>query len=101
MLKRLPRLVFLLLLAKGALLPGSRAEAASFPPHLRFRTVSTPRVTVIYHQGLEAMAREAAALATEILERHEARYQNHIGRLRIVLSDVDDDPNGFSTPIPY
>jgi hypothetical protein len=77
------------------------ARAASFPPELRFRSVSTDRVTVHFHQGLEEMARRAASLATEILERHEARYGVHVGRVNLVLADVEDDPNGFATPLPY
>ena len=87
----------LLVLALGP----ARAGAASFPPELRFRSLSTASVTVHFHQGLEAMAREAAAMATEILERHEARYQVRVGRVQIVLADVEDDPNGFATPVPY
>jgi Tol biopolymer transport system component len=77
------------------------AAGAAFPPHLRFCSISGARVTVHYHQGLEAMARQAVALATEILERHEARYRHRVGHLHIVLADVDDDPNGYSTPFPY
>jgi len=75
--------------------------AASFPPGLRFRSVSTERVTVHYHQGLEALAREAAALATELLAAHEARYDVRVGRVQVVLADVEDDPNGFASPLPY
>jgi hypothetical protein len=93
-----PRLLALLLLALFSALP---AGAASFPPELRFRSLSTPRVIVHYHQGLEALAREAAALATEILEAHERRYRRRVGRVQIVLVDVEDDPNGFATPLPY
>ena len=77
------------------------AHAAAFPPHLRFRSVSTSRVTVHYHQGLEAMARQAAALATQILAAHEQRYGVPAGRVQIVLADVEDDANGFATPLPY
>jgi Tol biopolymer transport system component len=77
------------------------AAGASFPPHLRFCSISGARVTVHDHHGLEAMARQAVALATEILERHEARYRHRVGHLHIVLADVDDDPNGYSTPFPY
>jgi hypothetical protein len=80
---------------------GAPALAASFPPHLRFRSVSTSRVTVHYHQGLEVLAREAAAVAHEILVAHETRYGNRVGRVQVVLVDVDDDPNGFATPLPY
>src|SRR5688572_10942344 len=77
------------------------AQGASFPPHLRFRSLSTARVTVHYHQGLEPMAREAAALSSELLARHEARYGVRVGRVQVVLADVEDDPNGFATPLPY
>ncbi|HEY7512448.1 MAG TPA: hypothetical protein VIG50_19465, partial [Vicinamibacteria bacterium] len=77
------------------------ARAASFPPELRFRSVSTGRVTVHYHQGLEAMAREAAALATELLAGQEARYAVRVGRVQVVLADVEDEPNGFASPLPY
>jgi len=79
----------------------ARAPAASVPPDLHFRTIVSRRVTVIYHQGLEAMAREAAALSDRILDEHEARYGNKVGRVQVVLADVDDDPNGYATPVPY
>jgi hypothetical protein len=25
----------------------------------------------------------------------------HVGRVNVVLADVEDDPNGFATPLPY
>ena len=77
------------------------AEAASFPPHLRFRSLETARVTVHYHDGLEALARQAATLAGPILERHERRYGVRMPRVHIVVADVSDDPNGFATPLPF
>ena len=96
---RAPRvLVFSLLIA---LLPAARVSGASFPPDLHFRSVSTDRVTVHYHQGLEALARQAASLADEILKRHEAHYGVRVGRVNLVVADVEDDPNGFATPVPY
>ncbi len=76
-------------------------RAASYPPGLQFRTISTPRVSVHFHRGEEAMAREAAALATEILAGHERRYGRKVPRVEIVLVDTEDDPNGFATPLPY
>jgi len=79
----------------------SLASAASFPPDFRFRSISTERVVVHYHQGLEASAREAAALATQILASHEERYHYRVGRVQIVLADTTDEPNGFATPLPY
>jgi Tol biopolymer transport system component len=83
------------------LLAPAAAGAASYPPELHFRTVSTARVSVHFHQGFEAMAREAASMATEILAGHEKRYGHRVGRVHIVLVDAEDDPNGFSTPLPF
>src|SRR5260221_8027205 len=91
-----------LLVTAFLLLAGVEAAwAASFPPELRFRSLSTDRVTVHFHQGLEAMARRAAAPATEILERHEARYGVHLGRVNLVLPHVQDDPHRLASPLPH
>jgi Tol biopolymer transport system component len=77
------------------------ARAASYPPGFRFRTISTERVSVHFHQGFESMARDAAAIAGEILARYEARYGQKVGRVQLVIVDSDDLPNGFATPLPY
>lgn len=74
---------------------------ASQPPDLHFRTVRTDKVDVHFHQGLEPLARRAAALATEILARHEARYHVRVPHLHLVLADTEDDPNGFASPLPF
>ena len=89
-------------LALGVVLlrPGP-APAASYPPQYHFQTVSTDRVSVHFHQGFEAMARQAASMATEILAWHEARYGQKVGRVQIVLVDADDQSNGFASPLPY
>ncbi len=77
------------------------ADAASYPPHLQFRSLSTARVSVHFHQGFETIARQAAALATELLDGYEERYGQKVGRVHIVIVDADDSPNGFATPVPY
>jgi hypothetical protein len=78
-----------------------RLRAASYPPQYHFQTVSTDRVSVHFHQGFEAMARQAASMATEILSRHEARYGQRVGRVHLVIVDADDESNGFSSPLPF
>ena len=79
----------------------ARAEAASYPPAFHFRTITTERASVHFHEGEEAMARRAAALATEILAHYQARYAQKVPRVQIVLVDADDDPNAFATLLPY
>jgi dipeptidyl aminopeptidase/acylaminoacyl peptidase len=76
-------------------------EAASYPPGYRFRTVSNERISVHFHDPLEPQAREAASIAREILAGHERRYGQNVGRLELVLVDVDDQPNGYATPLPF
>jgi hypothetical protein len=97
---RLPPPAALLAALFLALVPRPAAPA-SFPPELRFRSLDTPRATIHYHQGLEAMARQAATLAGEILDQHERRYGVRLPHLQIVLADVEDDPNGFASPLPF
>jgi Tol biopolymer transport system component len=89
-----------LVLAASLGLPAS-GGAASYPPRYHFQTVSTDRVSAHFHQGFEAMARQAASLATDILSRHETRYGQRVGRVHLVLVDADDAPNGFASPLPF
>jgi hypothetical protein len=79
----------------------SGALAASYPPHLRFRTVSNERVSVHFHQGFEREARAAAAMASELLAAYEERYAQEVGRVQVVIVDAEDAPNGFATPVPF
>jgi Tol biopolymer transport system component len=97
--RRAPAAV-LALLAVLFLLPAP-SHAASYPPWFHFRTISTARVSVHFPDGYEAMARQAAALADEILERHTRRYGQTVGRVHVVIVDAQDDPNGFASPLPY
>ena len=69
------------------------ARAASVAPDLRFRTIEGRRVNVSYHQGLEAMAREAVVLADAFLEEHVARYGNQV-KDRVTPNEQTDDPMG-------
>ncbi len=84
-----------------AVLAATRSDAASYPPQYHFQTVSTDRVSVHFHQGFEATARQAASMATDILSRHEARYGQKVRHVQIVIVDAEDAPNGFSTPLPF
>jgi hypothetical protein len=84
-----------------ALASARLARAASFPPELDFQTLSGKRISLHYHQGLESVARRTLPLAEELLARHEGRYKTRVGRVHVVLADVEDDPNGFATPLPY
>ncbi len=85
----------------GVVAAAMPSGAASYPPWLHFRSISTPRVSVHFHQGFELQAREAAGLATELLDGYEERYGQKVGRVHIVIVDAEDSPNGFATPFPF
>lgn len=84
-----------------SLVVGPNAADATFPPSYHFKSLYGAKVTVHFHEGLEPMARQAVALADQILAGYEQRYDYRIGRVQIVLADSEDDPNGFTTPLPY
>ena len=74
---------------------------ASYPPDLHFLTLTTPVVSVHFHEGLDPAARSAAALSQEILRDLGNRYGVRVPRVHIVLSDAQDEPNGYASVFPY
>lgn len=75
------------------------AAAQSPPPHADWFTFSTDHFRVIYHEGLEPLARHAAAVA----ERTHALLSEELvapprGRTELVVTDHADFSNGFAMP---
>lgn len=98
---RRPAVVHAAIVAALLALVARPVGAASYPPELCFRSLVGPRVTVHFHQGREASARQALGLAEEILAAHSARYGVRVRRVHVVLADLGDSPNGYATPLPY
>jgi hypothetical protein len=78
------------------------AAATRYNPALRFRSITTPHFVVHYHQGEEAQALRLSVIAERVHADLTARM-GHAPRLRthVVLVDQADDPNGWTTPVPY
>jgi dipeptidyl aminopeptidase/acylaminoacyl peptidase len=72
-----------------------------YDPRLRFRTISTSRFHIHYHQGGEGPARRLAVVAERVAGRLEATLGLPSGRVHVVLVDQDDLANGWATPVPY
>jgi hypothetical protein len=72
-----------------------------YDPRLRFRTISTPRFDIHFHQGEEAMAKRLAALAEEVATDMESRMGRPRMRVNVILVDQTDLSNGWATPVPY
>jgi hypothetical protein len=91
-----------LLLAGLAILSATSALASTrYDPRLSFRTISTPRFDIHYHQGEEAQARRLAAIAEETAQRLDATLGRPSGRVQVILVAQSDLSNGWATPFPF
>ena len=77
------------------------AEAASYPPRYRWRTITTEHFFVHAHQGEEELAQRAAAIAEDV----HVRLTTRLGwtprtRTHLILTDHVDVSNGSATPFP-
>jgi Tol biopolymer transport system component len=93
-----PALLLVLLLAAFA---APLCAAFRYDPRFRFRTITTPRFFVHFHQGEEAQARRLARIAEEVAARLEAELGPPDGRVHVILVDQTDLANGWATPVPF
>jgi hypothetical protein len=88
------RLLPLLLLA-------SIADAASYPPQLRWQTLTTEHFYVHFHQNEEELATRAASIAEGVHARLVPMMKwTPRGRTHLILTDHVDVSNGSATPFP-
>ncbi len=81
---------------------GPAAAATRYDPALRFRSLTTPHFVIHYHQGEEAQALRLSVIAEAVHGDLTARMGHAPkGRTHVVLVDQTDDPNGWTTPVPY
>ncbi|HYR27085.1 MAG TPA: BamA/TamA family outer membrane protein [Thermoanaerobaculia bacterium] len=80
---------------------GAAHAASEFPPHLRWQTLTTDHFLVHFHDGLEPVARRAAALAEDAHARlSPAMHWTPSGRTHLIVTDHVDVSNGSVTPFP-
>jgi hypothetical protein len=94
----LPRAaVFLLFVCAAAVAPLEASER--YDPRLRFRTISTPRFDIHFHQGTEDHARRLAGMAETIADEMQPRLGKPRQRVNVILVDQTDLSNGWATPL--
>ncbi len=77
------------------------AQATRYDPRLQFRTLTTKRFTIYYHQREEDLARRLARTAEVVAEAVDAGLGAPRGRVHVILVDQTDQSNGWATVIPY
>jgi hypothetical protein len=85
-------------LASGvdAFIGGSR-----YDPRLHFRTLSTARFDIHFHQREEALARRLAGFVEDVAREIDGRLGAPRGRVHVILVDQTDQSNGWATVFPY
>src|SRR5690242_12987742 len=84
----------------GLLLPASALASGRYDPRLRFKTISSNRFDIHYHQGEEAEARRLASIAEGVAAKLDAILGRPSGRVQVILVDQTDLSNGWATPLP-
>jgi hypothetical protein len=84
-----------------ALVPVLATAANRYDPRLRFRTISTARFDIHFHQGEDVLAERLAAFVEKAASAVDAAVGAAVGRVQIVLLNQDDLSNGWATPVPY
>jgi len=77
------------------------AQSARYDPRLQFRTLTTARFDIHYHQGEEDLAKRLGRIAEEVAGRLDARIGTPRGRVHVILVDQSDQSNGWATVIPF
>lgn len=93
--------LLVLLFGGVILLPTPSAASDRYDPRLRFRTISTERFDIHYHQGEEEEARRLSAIAEDVAAKLDATLGPASGRVQVILVDQSDLSNGWATPLPY
>jgi Tol biopolymer transport system component len=91
------------LIALLCLLAAAHAASANtrYDPRLRFRTISTARFDIHYHQGEESLALRLAKMAEEVATTVGRTLGAATGRVQVILVDQHDLSNGWASPLPY
>ena len=95
------RVVALLGLAAAIALSSPAFASSRYDPRLRFRTISTPRFDIHYHQGEDDQARRLAVIAEAVAKELDASLGPPSGRVQVILVAQSDLSNGWATPLPY
>ncbi len=99
--------VFLFFLV-GSLLLSSNASAqllgvtGANHPELSWEEIETDHFVIVYHQGLDSIARIAAPIAEEVYHVVTTNLQTTLpSKIRIYLSDNDEERNAFAFADDY
>lgn len=71
-------------------------------PELNWKTIETSHFKIIYYEGIEILAEEAARAAEQIYDPITQELGVEPGhKTPIIISDYDDESNGLATPLGH
>lgn len=78
------------------------AAAGPYDPRVQFHTIRTPHFQIHFHAGEEAAAARLATIAEQAFDRLTPLLgHTPAGRTHVVLVHQNDQPNGFTTVVPW
>ncbi|MEO0605079.1 MAG: hypothetical protein AAF211_26860, partial [Myxococcota bacterium] len=81
---------------------GSVANAATYDPDLKWRTIRTQHFNIHFHQGIEQVADEFSAMVEDVYDEMQDELEWRLrGRVELTLIDRTDAANGFASSVPY
>lgn len=71
-------------------------------PELDWKTIQTPHFQILFHQGLDSLALESAAIAEYHFDRISRDFDvPDMGKTDLILYDADDVANGTANPLNH
>jgi hypothetical protein len=93
--------IWIVICCAAAMVPVHLEAQPRYDPHLKFRTISTPRFDIYYHQREESLAQRLAGFVEGVAADIDRQLGAPQGRVRIILVDQTDESNGWATVVPY
>ncbi len=102
MLKKTTLLFFIFLFYFSYLIIPVNNLSQKFHPELKWEEISNQKFIVIFQKGYKNLAFYTLEKAQEIYSKSLKFWQNPIkGKIRILLTDIYDNSNGYATYFPF
>ena len=99
-MKAFSRITLLAFLCAALLSSTVLGQILGFDPALRWKTLETEHFNIIFHQGLEELAQEAAVVAEESYTVIQKEFGNAPKKVDLFIVDIGDTIFGF-VHLPY
>ncbi len=95
----LNKIIFSIVLLFAVFGPTTFGQILGFDPALKWKTLETEHFNIIFHQGLEELAQEAAVVAEESYAVIQKEFGNAPKKIDLFIHDIGDTILGFANSL--